>query len=83
MMSLVASYAVEGLLQDHASTVQLLLPALSATVPQHIRWILLTLMLGAGTVSYTHLIGTAAQRMRENLNPQLALEHVLLHMPQH
>lgn len=28
-------------------------------------------------------IGTAAQRMRENLNPQLALEHVLLHMPQH
>ena len=51
MMSLVASYAVEGLLQDHASTVQLLLPALSATVPQHIRWILLTLMLGAGIIA--------------------------------
>lgn len=26
-------------------------------------------------------IGAAAQRMRENVNPQLALEHVLLHMP--
>ena len=26
-------------------------------------------------------IGAASQRMRENLNPQLALEHVLLHMP--